>query len=502
MSLVSLTRNVLSNYAALAVTGVAGFVLTPLLFHSLQPQNYGILVFALNAVAIMQGIDLGLFSSLVRFISKLAAEQKLSELKCLASTAFYLLLGIGLFGAAVFVALSPLLARFFRLGAAADPRGAMVLQLLGLSLAFQFPSYGLRTFLEGCQDFQRANAVEILMQLVRIVATLVLLRAGFGLLAVAVLVPAISLLRLIGMLFMVRRASIPFWPAWAEVNFRSLAQIRHFASLSFLGENANRCFFAMDSILAARLLALPDLAILNIARRFPWALRDFSWQPLAVAYPLLSSADARGDRGTLHKFLFLSARNLLAFSLPFAAVLYVWSEVILRLWIGQELAVAVSVFRVYLVFAVFASLQEIPLYLLYGMGRIRFSAWLLVTMVGAAIPIGGWACWRGGLTGLTLAFAAMQVTATLLLFHRALSAAELEFRPLLRKAVLPPILALLPTVAWLGFSYRILPHAFLGLVVSAISSLLLFAGLFVRFTARRRTQAWRAWARKLLYEID
>jgi O-antigen/teichoic acid export membrane protein len=495
-------RNVLSNYALTAVGGVIGFILTPILFHSLHPQNYAILIFALNAVAIMQGIELGLFSTLVRFVSNLAAQQKFQELQCLASSGFFLLSGLGIFGAVTLLSLSPWLARYFRVGGSAGAPGALVLALLGLSLVFQLSSSGVRAFLEGCQEFQRANAVDIAMQLFWVAGTLLLLRGGFGLLAIAVLYPAMSLLRLVGMLLAARYATIAFRPRLVNVNFKILGEIRHFASLIFVGENAILGFFRLDAFLAARLLPLPELAILGVARKIPWALRDLSLQPLSVAYPMLSSADARGDRQMMQHFFFLSARNLLALTLPLAAGLYVWTEPLLRLWVGQEVLTGVPVFRIYLIFAIFASLEEIPLYLLYGMGRIQLNTARSVIMLAVAIPAGAWACWRGGLWGLAVVFAAIQAAGTVVLFFQAVRLAEVDVGRWVNKAIVPPVLAVLPTATWFWISYPWLPHTLVGLSFSAISGSLLFTAIFVGLTTGTEKLAWRVRVKRLLTEIE
>ncbi|MBI4463146.1 MAG: oligosaccharide flippase family protein, partial [Acidobacteria bacterium] len=323
-----LLRNIFSNYARLAISGLIGFLLTPILFHSLQPENYAILVFGLGTVVALQGLELGLYATVERFVSDLAARGQHAELRRLVSSAFYLQAGLGVLGAIALLLLSSFLARFFHVEGTAAASGRVVLIWLGLSLVFQLPGNTLRAFLEGCQDFHLANAVDVLVQLLRASFIIVLLWKGFGLGTIAVVFPAAALAQLVAMLFSLRWATLRFWPNPADVDLNSLRSVSRFAGLTFVSENAGWYFSQLDIFLAARLLPLPNLAILAVARRFPWALTQLCLQPLHAAYPLLPAAEARGERSLTQKFFYLATRNLLALALPIAVALFAWSELI------------------------------------------------------------------------------------------------------------------------------------------------------------------------------
>lgn len=495
-------RNILSNQVRFVLTGLIGFVLTPILFHSLQPENYAILVFTLSTVGVLECLDLGLFSTLIRSTGALVAQGKHLELKRLASSTFWLLAGLGTASALALWLLSPFLTRFFRVADAGIASGQLALTLVGVSLAFQLPATALRGYLDGCQDFLRANVVDVVTHVLRAAFIIVLLWKGHGLLAVATAFPIAALLRLSGMLFLARRTAIPFCPRWAEANFQSLEKVSQFASLTFLIQITYWCFSQLDIFLAARILSLPSLAILAISRRFPTALVEIGYLALVVTYPLLTSAAARNDRQTMQKFLFLATRNLLAFAIPLAAALYVWTDVVLLYWIGPEALAGVPVFRAFLFFAIFAGLRGVPANFLYGVGKIRFHAVLSVIVLGLGLGVGAQACMRGGLVGLAVVFVIIQAVETSLLYRQALQLASVDFRLWVQKAVLPVLWAMLPAGVWLGISYQVLPHNLSSLAASVVPGLLLFGVVFTRLVAGPGKQPLRVYARKLLTEID
>ena len=266
MSLSRLVRNVFSNYVWFAISGLTGFFLTPILLHALRPGNYAIYIFSSGVLGIVQLLGLGLISTLVRVVSDLVAREEYAELSRLVSIAFYLLLVLGTIGAITLAIFSHLITRFFGITGSAAAPAYLVVALLSLDL-INNPGLALSAYLEGCQDFHLANAIHATTIVLRAVLMVLLLKAGFGLLAIAAVVPLAGALWLVGLLFMARRCSIPFTPRLKEVNLNSLKQQWNFASLAFFENGAARCFYALDTFLAAKMLPLPNLAILAVARR-------------------------------------------------------------------------------------------------------------------------------------------------------------------------------------------------------------------------------------------
>ena len=499
-------RNIFSNYVRFAVTGVVGFVVTPVLFHSLPRDNYAVLIFAVSAVTILEGLDLGMFAGLVRFVGDLTARNEVQKLRQIASSAFYFILTVSLVASAALWLFSPQIVSYFRLSltaaASTSASTVTVLGIIGLSLIFHIPGTVVRGVLEGSQEFIAANAVDVLTQLVRTSATLFLIWNGFGILAIAILYPVMALLRLCGMMIAAQLGTLQFAPAVGGASFEALKGLSGFASLSYLGDNSNWFFSQLDTFLVPRLLPLSSLAILSISRRFPMALIELSYLTLFVAYPLIATASARGEKQLMEKFLFLSVRNLLAIALPVSVALFVGAEQILRFWIGPEVLGGVPIFRLFLVFSVFASLRYVPLTYLYGIGRIGFSTTVSVVQLLVGIGVGAWACIHWGLMGLAIAFAVLQGLGTILITIYAAKAAGVTMSLWVRKSVFPPMIAVIvPVILFYPVWSRIHP-TLLTLVIFIIAGTVLFVATLSLILSGSEKIGWRRRMNMLLYEVD
>jgi O-antigen/teichoic acid export membrane protein len=494
-------RNVLSNYGQVISAALVALIITPPLFHHLGPTDYAILAFALIVESLLEKTDFGMMWALVRYVSYFSERGWELETRKLVSSVFFLLSGVGVLYACLLAILSPSLAKFFRVSSAGSAPGFLIVAIVGSSLGFQLPSTALRGLLFGRQDFHLANAVDIPFQWIRGGAILLVLFRGGGLVPLAILYPAASLLRLVGLLIVSRRSRNDFRPRVSEIDIESFRHIRKFASLSFPEELVERFFGQLDSFIAARFLPLPQLSILVIARRFPQALSMLIHQSLSIAYPIVSAADARQDRESARRYVLLMTRNVLAVVVPLTFILYFWAGLLLQLWVGPEVLSGIPVFRAYVAFAAFATLAEVPLVLLYGQGRLRFSAAVSAVLFTTSIVLGPWACNRGGLVGMALTLAAMQTLATVLLFWKVLRLTGVTWITWFNRAILPTLLSAPPTVAWLWFTYSCFPPTLLGILLSSLTSLVLFSGIFVGLVTGLRRMGWKDRLRRLFIEI-
>jgi O-antigen/teichoic acid export membrane protein len=486
-----LLTNVFSSYATAIVAGLTGLILVPLLFRYLHPTAYGVLAFALAASASLEAIDLGMTNSLIRGVSVFATQGRIQELHELVSSAFFLLLGIGLTATALLAAFSPLVARSFHLYVGASGEAPLVLALVGLCVSIQLPSTALAAHLMGCHDFLPRNVAEMIGTLFRLVMITLLVITAHGLIAIALVYPLASLVRFIALLVAVRKSSIPTVPRSSLINIQRLREISGFASLSFIEDLATRYYFLADSLLAAWFLPLSDLAILTVCRRPPGAMTNLAQQPLWVAYPLVSSAWSRGDQKALQRYMSASTRTLLTYVLPLSAAMFVWAVPILRFWIGPSILPGIPVFRALIVFGVFASIESGPLTFLYGVGRIGFSTALVLILLATLVLVGCWVVPQWHLFGLAVLFTSLYGVGTVLLFIKAIRLSGLRIHRYIREDVLPVLISSAGLAGWFCGGYILFGPTLTGVVLSSSTGFFLYVACLLIAAPSRGARSLR-----------
>jgi O-antigen/teichoic acid export membrane protein len=461
-----LLRNISSNYAVVAVNSLLGIVLTAVLFRSLRPANYAVLILALTVFTMLELLDFGVAGALLKYVSELHALGQPEELRTLMNTAWFLLLAIGAVAGGAAIPAARGLAVLFRLQASFPPEGTTVIAMVAAAIVFQLPAAALYSYLGGLHDFASANGVEITVVVLRTVALITAVYLGAGLLGLAAIYPAAAAVRMVGLLWRAARAQPSFFPNFRRIDFGSLGRLRGFATLQFAHWVTLTVFHNAENLLAAWFFPLPQLALLAVARRLPWGLVTVARPAIAVAYPLVSSAHARGDMAPVQRFIVVSTRSLLAVLVPLALALYLWCETILRLWAGSAALPAAPLFRAFVVFALLVGMQDIPLATLFGLGRLQWSALSSALSLASGVALAAWGARWAGIIAVPVAFAAVQTIVTVALFAYILKHTGLGLVAWLRRAVLPAMRIVVPAVAWIVASYHFLPHGFVGMTIS------------------------------------
>src|ERR1700758_5085327 len=89
-------RNVGSSWSALGVNVLVGIFLSPYILHRLGDDAFGLWVLIFSATGYYGLFDLGIRSSIVRYVARYSATGQQEELNRLANTALFSYSGIGL----------------------------------------------------------------------------------------------------------------------------------------------------------------------------------------------------------------------------------------------------------------------------------------------------------------------------------------------------------------------------------------------------------------------
>src|SRR5580658_4565827 len=91
-----IAQNILSNWAALAISTLVGFFLAPFIVRDLGNLAYGVWILVVSLTAYMNLLDLGLRGAVTRFVSKGKAQGNHDEARDAVSGALWIRLWISL----------------------------------------------------------------------------------------------------------------------------------------------------------------------------------------------------------------------------------------------------------------------------------------------------------------------------------------------------------------------------------------------------------------------
>jgi len=165
-------KNISSSWFSLGINIVTGIFLSPFILHHLGDTAFGVWVLIFSVTGYYGLFDLGIRSSVVRYVSKFTATNEEEELAKVVNTSLFSYSCIGLASMVVTLLLSFYVEHVFsKIPQEMFPTARWLLLMVGTSVALGFPLGIFGGFLEGLQRFYITNLTNVVATLLRTART-------------------------------------------------------------------------------------------------------------------------------------------------------------------------------------------------------------------------------------------------------------------------------------------------------------------------------------------
>src|SRR5258708_7076716 len=170
-----------------------GFFLSPLILHRLGNIAFGVWVLAISVVAYLGLLDLGMQSSVLRFVSKGHTRGDHEGASEAISAALWVRLQISVLALLLSAGLAVVFPHVFKVPAdlANDARKAIF--LIGLTTALTMSMGVVGGVLSALNRYDLQKYVSLFQTVLRVVGVVFVLRAGYGIVAIALVELVVSL---------------------------------------------------------------------------------------------------------------------------------------------------------------------------------------------------------------------------------------------------------------------------------------------------------------------
>jgi O-antigen/teichoic acid export membrane protein len=371
-------KNVGSSWFSLGVNVVVGIFLSPYIIHRLGDEAFGLWILIFSMTGYYGLFDLGIRSSIVRYVAKYSATGEQEELNSLVNTAMFSYGGIGAVALAITLVASYYVTSIFRIPADFVVTARWLLFMVGTSVSLGFPLAVFGGILEGLQRFYLLNLTNISTTLIRVLLIVLALRHGHGLLTVALITVSLPLLNgLVNMAVVLRLLSFRF--AIKYVTRSTLRRIATYSGTTFLIIIGGRLRFKTDALVIGTFVSAAAITYFTIGSRLVDYASEVVGSLAQVFVPMSSQTQAKGDLGGLRKILIVGNRACAFIIFPIAAVLTVLGKSIIEAWVGPKyVAASYPVMLVLLYPTTLMLAQAASGRTLWGMAKHRTWAWVVL----------------------------------------------------------------------------------------------------------------------------
>ena len=443
-----LAGNAVASYAGQLTAVLVGFLLTPFILRGLGPDLFGVWALVLSIQGLAGLLDLGVTTSVVKYVAEHEARGELDMINRVVSTTVALHVGIGAiaFGLLALAAwgVLPLLNLVGPELHAARDALLVVAATVGLSLPLAVPG----NLLAGLQRYAAVNSVNVAQAVVTGAATLIALANGAG--------PAE--LVAIGGVGLIAASVVKWWLAARALpglrvrpglaDRATLRRIGGYSVWLFLIDTAKRIFYNADAVLIAAFLPVGAVGTYNLGFK-PASATSYASGPLvSIFLPVASALDARRAAPDLRRLLTQGTRAAVAMTLVISLWLWAFGRQVIELWVGPGHEDALPVLYAFVGVFLVGAFQNPAAVLLKGAGTVRPLAVAVIAEYIANVALTVFLLPRIGVAGAAVGTLVPALVNDLVVIPwLACRRFELPYGDFLARTLTGPVLAGLATLA-------------------------------------------------------
>lgn len=373
-----LVKNVGSGWFSLGVNVLVGLFLSPFILHHLGDEAFGLWILIFSLTGYYGLFDLGIRSSIIRYVAKYSATGEQEELNRLINTAMFSYGAIGVVSMLITLAATYYVDSIFRVPPEFATAARWLLLMVGTSVSLGFPLGVFSGVLEGIQHFYLLYLVNITSTLLRALLIVVALQRGGGLLTVAFITVSLPLLnQLVNAVAAFRNLQIRI--GYQYVNRSSLKRIASYSGTTFVIIIAARLRFKTDALVIGTFVSASAITYFAIGSRLVDYASEVVTSLAQIFVPMTSQSQAKGDLDALRK-IFVAGNRACAFIIfPITAVFTILGKSIIEAWVGAKyVETSYPVLLVLLYPTTLMLAQAASGRTLWGMAKHRVWAWVVL----------------------------------------------------------------------------------------------------------------------------
>ena len=419
-----LVSNVLFSWGAHFVFIIAGFIMPRMIDRRLGQDLLGVWDFTWSLVSYFDLVQVGIGSSINRYVARYQAAGDISGVNRIASSASCILGALGLLVMGLTIAVSLLLPQLFGARLGENMRDAQwVVFFLGASMGIEIAFNTFSGILTGYHRWELHNIIKSGWHAATVAGMIIALLQGGSLPSLAVITFAGLVLAYTTRVMVAHRVCKGLRLRPSLIKGETVKKLFFFGGKTLIPSVSNMLLNQTTSILIFAYLGPMALALYARPQSLIRHIHTLVLKMATILTPTASSLQSAGNLVGIRELLIKSVRYSFYMALPMVFVLVVFGDVIMQFWMGPRYANG-------LVPAILAAgflttiVQTPALMILMGMnahGRAGIAQFIAsLFSVGLTVIVLGYLRWglAGAAVAVTLPMTIMNVLYLPLLIHR------------------------------------------------------------------------------------
>jgi len=468
--------NTAINFAGKFITFGTWFLLTPFILDRLGAVSYGLWILVGSVVAYGSLLDLGVASTVIKYIAEHHAKGEIASGRSLVATALCLYSVLGLTVVALSAAIALVFPYFFNVPPDERATATWLVLIMGVGIGISLPCITPVAVLKGLQRFDLSGLISVTGTLLSAAGIIVVLLLGGGVLGIATVGIVVTIAMQVPSIWLVNRIAPELRFGWQGASRQLVRTVLLFSSPLFVMDVAGRLQTKTDEVVIGAFLPVSLITPYSLARRLSEVAQALTDQFMKVLLPLASGLHADNDQVRLRSVYLTGTRLTLALFLPVGCILIILARPILTVWVGAAYADYAHLVTILTLASLIDTSQWPAVAVLQGMARHRPLAVISIGTGLANLALSIALVQSFGLTGVAIGTLIPTTVACLgLVLPYSMHVIGVSTTQVVKEVFLPALLPAIPTViALYVLQQAIEPSSLLSIMLVAGIGLLVY----------------------------
>lgn len=435
-----LLRNTFANGTASAWSALVTVVLTPFLLHRFGSEQYGLWVLALGLTfssGYLALADFGLTEAAVKFIAEARASGSAAAISAIASTTLAVFSVVGVLVGGAMWALAPRFVDWFGVSEHLAATARVLFALMALEILVELPTTALRAVIEGIQEYVWLRSIDVIGRTLWAVLVVVAVFRGHGVVALGVITLIAAAVRSLATLVVAYRVAPGLRLRPRLVTRSVLRATLGFGSLVGGLRVLTVIYAQMDRVIIAVAISVAAVAGYEVVFRIQSLTTLALVMASSAVVPAAAYNATRGDHERQRELYLRGTKYAMAISLPVCIAALLYARLLIVSWVGAKYASETAAARIFLLFPIFASVNQVGVAMLIGLGRVRRVLLLQVIAVGVNLILSIALAGPLGITGVVIGTCVGGLVVWLPYLHTLLTTFAVPVRDWWSRAIRP-----------------------------------------------------------------
>lgn len=375
---VMLVRSSVVKVFNLFLSIAISFYMMPFLVGNLGDRMYGMWALLGSILGYYGVMDLGLSSAVSRFFSRAVGRNDAEEIKKIASTSFYLFVGLGLFCILTSVCVANYLKYVIQ-----DPQDLRLVQILILLLTINFAvDFPVRTFNAAFSSNLRedlSSLINIVRTVANAAAIYIVIKKGYGLLGMTIVTVSVSMIDSAARVAISYRIepNMCIHPAYFERS--KIFELFNYSVYTLIGRIANILKLHLDRLVITAYLSLSSVTHFTVGSRLIEYLSSLMQQFFLGTIPFHSQDEGKNDFAAIRRNFLFFTRVSVFLSMYFGGIALLYGKTFIMRWMGTGYGDGGNVLIILLIPYILDFIQ-MPLWtMLMGISKHKYSCYTGLT---------------------------------------------------------------------------------------------------------------------------